>query len=244
MCQNVAPTVFHTQNIRLHEWKTLRTTLWCFVVLQLLGEGLKSKENCHTVYLNFMTFTSQLETNDALQCSSDNFPHIVIYVLCVENCQNYILTHSGLLIVGRPFYNVRKFHAPRISECNISFLPIFKVWIQYAKFPDRLAGCFAVTKKNYVCYGKKLKKAMIWCKMKLNDLIKHVRNDFIRKNLISEKFSLPLTLHCPHSSYWIFVSQECTAQKTFHIMQMKPYAPAILWNVWLNFEEVCKLILL
>ena len=113
---------------------------------------------CHIVFLNFMTFSSRLETNDALQCSSDNFQHIVMYVLCVENCQNYLLTHSCLLIVGRPFYNVRKFHALRISECNIRFLPIFKVCIQYAKFPDWLVGCFAVKKYSYVCYGKKTKK--------------------------------------------------------------------------------------
>ena len=70
------------------------------------------------VFLLFMTFFQQLETSDALQCSSDSFPRMVIYILCVENCQNYILTHSCLPIAGRLFCNVRKFHGLRISECN------------------------------------------------------------------------------------------------------------------------------
>ena len=33
----------------------------------------------------------------------------------VENFRSYILTHNCLQIVGRLFYNVRKFHEPRIS---------------------------------------------------------------------------------------------------------------------------------
>ena len=57
-------------------------------------------------FVHFMTFFPRLETNDALQCSYDSFPHLVIYILCVENCQNYIVTHSCLPIAGRQFYNV------------------------------------------------------------------------------------------------------------------------------------------
>ena len=45
VCQNEILTVFHTQNICHHVWKTLRTILWGFFVLQFRGEGLKSKEN-------------------------------------------------------------------------------------------------------------------------------------------------------------------------------------------------------
>ena len=48
VCQKGALTVFHTQNICHHAWKTLRTTFLCFFVLQSLGEGLKSKENYGT----------------------------------------------------------------------------------------------------------------------------------------------------------------------------------------------------
>ena len=51
-----------------------------------------------TVFLHFMTFSPRLETLIALHCSSDSFPHIVMYILCVENCQNFILTHSSLPI--------------------------------------------------------------------------------------------------------------------------------------------------
>ena len=46
---------------------------------------------------------------------------MVIYILCVENFQNKMLTHSCLPISGRLFFNVRKLHGPRISECNICF---------------------------------------------------------------------------------------------------------------------------
>ena len=42
---NEVLTVFHTQKICHSVWKTLRTTLWCFVFLQSRGEGLKSKNN-------------------------------------------------------------------------------------------------------------------------------------------------------------------------------------------------------
>ena len=48
VCQNVALTVIHTQNICHHAWKALRTILWCFVFLQSQGEGLKSKEHYGT----------------------------------------------------------------------------------------------------------------------------------------------------------------------------------------------------
>ena len=37
--QNVVLTVFHTQNICHHLWKTLRTPLLCFVLLISQGEG-------------------------------------------------------------------------------------------------------------------------------------------------------------------------------------------------------------
>ena len=50
---------------------------------------------------------------------------MVTYILCVENCQRYILTHSCLPIAGRLFYNVRKFHGPRIWECNINIVGRF-----------------------------------------------------------------------------------------------------------------------
>ena len=46
----------------------------------------------------FLTFVPQFETNDTLQCSSDSFPRMVTYILCVENCQNTILMHSCLPI--------------------------------------------------------------------------------------------------------------------------------------------------
>ena len=95
VCQNVALTVFHTQIICHHAWKTHRTTLWCIFALQSRGDGLKSTENYETdlfhSFLYFMTFSLQLETNNAFQYSSDSFPRMVIFILCVESFQNYIL---------------------------------------------------------------------------------------------------------------------------------------------------------
>ena len=56
----------------------------------------------------FQTFSSGLEKNKASKCGSESFPRTVTYILCVENCQNQILTHSCLPISGRPFQNVKK----------------------------------------------------------------------------------------------------------------------------------------
>ena len=65
--QNVVLTVFHTQNICQDAWKTLRTTLLYFVLLQSRGEGLKSKVDYGTdfpiVFLAFLTFSPGLEKN-------------------------------------------------------------------------------------------------------------------------------------------------------------------------------------
>ena len=56
---------------------------------------------CPIIFLLFMTFSPQLETNDKLRCSSDSFPRMVTCILCVENVQNYILMHSCLSIAGK-----------------------------------------------------------------------------------------------------------------------------------------------
>ena len=74
---------------------------------------------CPIVFRAFQTFSPRLENNESSKCGSENFPRMVTYILCVENCQNNILTHSCLPIAGTLFYNVRHFHAPRIWECNI-----------------------------------------------------------------------------------------------------------------------------
>ena len=57
--------------------------------------------------------------NVASKCGFESFPRMMTHILCVENCQSYILTHSFLPIAGRLFYNMRKFHGPKISECNL-----------------------------------------------------------------------------------------------------------------------------
>ena len=51
---------------------------------------------CPTLFLHLMTLSPRLENKNVFQCSSDSLPCMVIYILCVENCWNYILTHSCL----------------------------------------------------------------------------------------------------------------------------------------------------
>ena len=75
---------------------------------------------CPIVFLAFKTFSSGLENNKTSKCDSESFPTMVTYILCVENCQSYILTHNCIPIPGRLFYNVRKSHGPRIWEWNLS----------------------------------------------------------------------------------------------------------------------------
>ena len=47
--------------------------------------------------------------------------HRDIYFVCGK-CQNHILMHSCLQILGRPFQNVRNLHGLRISEWNLYVL--------------------------------------------------------------------------------------------------------------------------
>ena len=83
---SVVPIIFNTQHICYHAWKTVRNTLWGFVVLKFWRE---------------VTFSPQLENNDTLQCTSHSFPCMVTYNLCVENGQSYISMNSCLPIAGK-----------------------------------------------------------------------------------------------------------------------------------------------
>ena len=117
MRPNVVLTILDTKNIYHHVWKTVRSKIQCTVGLQSWGEGHKI---CPIVFLAFQTFSPELENKETSKYGSESFPYMVTYILCVENCQNFILTHSCLPIAGKLFYNVKKFHGPRIWECNIN----------------------------------------------------------------------------------------------------------------------------
>ena len=129
VCQNVALIVFQTQNTWHHAGKISEPHFDVLLFSNPREKVWKARKTmgpiCPTVFLHFMTFSPRLEANVVLQCSSDSFPHMVIYILCVENCQNYISTHRCLPIAGRLFYNVRKLHGPRIWECPEHTLKIF-----------------------------------------------------------------------------------------------------------------------
>ena len=86
-----------------------------FLCSPILERRLQTQEKLRDRFVpqfppHFMTFSPQLEIYNALECSSHSFPRMVISILCVANCQNYILTHSCLPIAGRLFYNVKKCH--------------------------------------------------------------------------------------------------------------------------------------
>ena len=118
VCKIVALTVFlHTKYMHAcTENSQNYTSIFCCSPIpgRMFQKGKLWDRFVPKFFLHFMTFSPQLGTNNTLQFSSDSFPHMVIYTLCVENCQNYILTHSCLPIAGRLYYNVRKLHGPSI----------------------------------------------------------------------------------------------------------------------------------
>ena len=77
---------------------------------------------CPVVYFAFQTFSPGFKNNKTSKFGSESFPHMMTYMLRVENCQSNILSHSCLPIAGRLFYNVRKFHRPTIWECTLGIL--------------------------------------------------------------------------------------------------------------------------
>ena len=82
---------------------------------QIAGRSRKTiGKMCSVVFLVFQTFSPQLENNNTLQWSFDNFTCMVTYILCIENCWNYTLMHSFLPLAGRLSYNIYKFHDTRI----------------------------------------------------------------------------------------------------------------------------------
>ena len=78
-----------------------------FCVSPIPGSRFKKEEKYGKyfpiVFLVFQTFSPGLEKNETSICCSESFPRTLMYILCVENCQNYILTHSCLPIPGRLF---------------------------------------------------------------------------------------------------------------------------------------------
>ena len=77
---NVFLTVFHIDHISQGVCKTVGTTFWYIIVLQSRGEGPKKAHNYGTDSGQiFRTFSSQLENNDTLKCSSDSFAHTLRY---------------------------------------------------------------------------------------------------------------------------------------------------------------------
>ena len=71
MRQNVVLTIFYTQNIHHHAWKTARTTLQCIIGLQSRGKGHEMEKNCGTnLSHSFQTFALGLDNNKTSKCKS------------------------------------------------------------------------------------------------------------------------------------------------------------------------------
>ena len=84
-----------TKIIRHHKWKTLKTTLWCFVVLQSQGVCLKSMENywtdlSHRFVPQFFSisclFPPRLETNRVWKPMHCNVFLTVFHTWCYTFC--------------------------------------------------------------------------------------------------------------------------------------------------------------
>ena len=112
---NVVLTIFHTQQICYHAWKTVIIIFGSIIVLQLQGDW------SHSIFLLFRAFSLLLknkdtDTNINIFCS---FPHMVTYMLWVENCWNYIFMSCCFPIAGRLSSNVWKLHITRILNVTI-----------------------------------------------------------------------------------------------------------------------------
>ena len=71
---NVVLTVFHIDDISQSVFKTVRTTFQCIIVLQSRGDGPEKAHSYGTDLGHiFRTFSTRLEINDTLKCSSDSF---------------------------------------------------------------------------------------------------------------------------------------------------------------------------
>ena len=118
---NVVLTVLHIDHISQGVCKTVRTTLWCIIVLQSRGEGPEKEHNYGTdSWQIFRTFSLQLGDSDTLKCSSGGFAHTLRYIVNVENCRNYIDMYQCPPIAVRRSLKALKFGGLRISECKIS----------------------------------------------------------------------------------------------------------------------------
>ena len=67
------------------------------LLLSNLGEKVMKS------FLNFLNLLPWIGEQKISKYGSESFPRMVTYILCVENCQNYILMHSCLPILGRLF---------------------------------------------------------------------------------------------------------------------------------------------
>ena len=87
---------------KLKNAKNVRTTFQCIFVLQVGGEGPENLSRIGPIVMClFMTFSPWLENNDTSKCSYDSFAHTLIYVVNVENCQDYIEVYQCSPITGR-----------------------------------------------------------------------------------------------------------------------------------------------
>ena len=101
---------------------------WRKNISQSIGEWGRCLENSpnyksytlrawyHNIFIHSRTISPQLEYNNAMKCSYENFPHTTFMLPCVENCQSVALICCCSSIAGSP----ETFENPEPS-CHIFF---------------------------------------------------------------------------------------------------------------------------
>ena len=130
---------FSHTNICHYAWKTLKTTLWCFIVLQSQGEGLKSKENygtdlSHSFFFS-ISWPSPYDWRTMMHFS------VVLTVFntwwCIFCVWIHISTTLQRIVVNQSWgyrFNVKTLHGPRIWECNGCYSKFFDVLVGFCMF--------------------------------------------------------------------------------------------------------------
>ena len=119
---NDVPTIFFniTKHICHYVWKIVRITLHCIIGLKLRGEGPKKYENFGTnVLLLFRNFSprykDRIQWNVVLKFFHTWWHIYYVWKLSEHNFNESLFPYRGEKVLRR----ITKFHAPRISECDV-----------------------------------------------------------------------------------------------------------------------------
>ena len=98
----------------------------------------------HAIPILFMIVSVQLNNNNTLKFSSDNFLLTLRYIVIMENCGKYITMYHCPSIAGKRSSIVLKCHEHRLSECDIS------IFVFLSSTLVKLKHSFCPTQQNCV----------------------------------------------------------------------------------------------